>query len=550
MAVTIDPFEQVKLLFGVRWQVFRNNLRAKHKKIGLVWDVITYLVLGLILLGTSFGFAMMGYFSGKQQATMLVLIAFWVIFVVWQLVPVMVEGASPGLNFAEIVRYPLSFNLYFFLASSYGFIDIMAIACNVWMLAIWLGLLASAPSMAVAAIPSFLLFVLLNLFLNRWAFAFLERLLSTRKGRERMMVALFAFSFSMQIFGNVVAPRMGAWLQQNAKSLGWIIPYAKQIWPFFTWVLPPHIARHGLAGSLSERLSAWSILAIMIGFCVWRYRKKLWLTYSGEIYSEGDRVTGTTDRRLGWSLPVVSGKISAVVQKEILYIKGQPQMLYNMAIPIFLALVTVFRTPMQQQKIGLWNFSGSGSAGSHMFLAYFCVFIMSGFSYNMLGMDSIGYQRWLLAPVRMREVLMGKTLTAALLMCMDFTVISTIVVYVKGFDPWGTPAVIIAFFALMLYMLGLSNVLSVLWPKKVAEFSLKRRPVDQKSMGVAFIMQFLIVGFMFLVSFAGRFLDKPWLPLAVALFFLPLTAFLYYMSLNFAERRIERKSEELLLELT
>jgi len=550
MAVKISPFEQVRLLAGVRWQVFRNNLRAKHKKVGLIWDTLTYVVLGLIQLGTSFGFVMMGYFAGKQGKTTLLLITFWVIFAIWQLVPVMVEGSSPGLNFAEIVRYPISFNLYFFLASIYGFVDIIAIACNGWLLAIWLGLLTANSNMAFQAVPSFLLFLLLNLFLNRWAFAFLERVLSTRKGRERMLVFIFAFSFTMQIFGNVIAPRMGKWLQENKDSFGWLIPYVKQVLPFLSWIIPPHIAQHGIMGPLTERLSAWAILVVMILFCIWRYRKKLWLTYSGEIYSESNRASGTTDRRLGWKLPLVSGRISAIVQKELLYIKGQPQMIYNMAVPLFLGLVTIFRAPIQNQKVGFFNFSSTGSAGSHMFLTYFCVFIMSGFSYNMLGMDSTGYLRWLLAPVRMREVLIGKTLTAALLMCIDFVLISALVIYVKGFDSWGTPAVIVAFFALMLYMLGLSNVLSVVWPKKVAEFTLKRKPVDQKSVGVAFLMQFLIVGFMFLVSFIGRWTNRPWLPLAVAIFFLPLTAFLYYLSLNFAERRIERKSEELLLELT
>src|SRR5579872_2041493 len=341
--MAVNPLTQIQLLFRVRWLVFRNGLRSKMKKRGLVWDVVMYCVLALALMGTSTIFALTGYYSGTQHQTGPLLGVLWFIFVFWLVVPAAIEGASPGLNFTEVARYPLSFRLFFLLASSYGFLDLAAIAAMVWLTVCWVALLIARASMAIALLPTLALFVLLSLYMNRWTFAWLERVLSTRKGRERMLMALFAFSFLMQIFGNLMQ-KIGPWLQQNAKSLLWLMPYLKQAMPVLSWVLPPNLVLHGMTGGLEERLAAMAILAGMTLFCMWRYARKLALTFAGEIYSESNRSVKIVGRKLGWKLPGASIKVSAVVQKEITYILGQPQMLYNLSVPLLFTILTVFKT--------------------------------------------------------------------------------------------------------------------------------------------------------------------------------------------------------------
>jgi|GEM_PF-1930864 len=550
MALTIDPMQQLLQLLRVRWLVFRNGMRNKMKKTGLVWDILTYGIMAIAIIGTSVPFALAGYMAGKKSDFVVLQLMLWITFAVWQFIPVVMEGASPGLNFAEVARYPIPFKLYFLLASAYGLFDLAAIAGCVWLAVAWITILIFNPALALQFIPGLLLFVALNLYMNRWAFAWMERIVSTRKGRERMLVLFFSFSFLAQIFGNVIVPQIGGWIQANAKSLEWLIPTLKQIVPYLTWIFPPNLVVHGVRGPILSRLTALGIIALATCFCMWRYRRKLRLTYEGEIYSESNRSLVMTDRKPGWQLPFVSGKVSAVVQKEIIYVLGQPQMLYNMAVPLLLGALFVFKTKTATAvTVGLPSLF-SGGVSTHMSLAYFCVFVLSQFTYNMLGMDSTGFARWMLAPMRLRDVMFAKNIAAGILMFTDFIIISIFVYFVRGFDAWGTPAVVVAFFDILFIVLGFSNIFSVFWPKKVEQFTLKKRPIHERAIFAGLLIQAVIVGFILLSGAVAAWKHAPWLMVVFALCGLPFTGFFYFLSLNFAERRVAKKSEELILELT
>ena len=352
----------------------------------------------------------------------------------------------------------------------------------------------------------------------------------------------------MQIFGNVVMPQITEWIRKNAKDMDWLLPTFKKVLPYMTWIFPPNLVVHGARGPLSARLAALGIVALTTCFCMWRYRRKLRLTFAGEIYSESNRSVVKTGGKLGWQLPFVSVKVSAVVQKEITYVLGQPQMLYNMAVPLLLGALFVFKSNATNAT-GIPGMFKSPSS-THMSLAYFCVFVLSQFTYNMLGMDSTGFARWMMAPMRLRDVMFGKNIAAGLLMFTDFVVISIFIYFVRGFDAWGTPAVVVAFFDILFIVLGFSNIFSVFWPKKVEQFSLKKRPIHERAILAGLLIQAVIVGVIALTGWLSAWRHTPWLMVVIALCILPLTGFFYFLTLNFAERRVARKSEELILELT
>src|SRR6266481_2765692 len=163
MVVNIDPMQQLLQLLRVRWLVFRNGMRSKMKKTGLFWDILSYSIMGVAVLGTSVFFGFAGYQAGKKNELLVFQVALWIIFIVWQVIPVVMEGASPGLNFAEVARYPIPFKLYFLLASAYGLFDLAAIAGCVWLTVAWTAMLIVNPDLALQFIPALLLFVALNL---------------------------------------------------------------------------------------------------------------------------------------------------------------------------------------------------------------------------------------------------------------------------------------------------------------------------------------------------------------------------------------------------
>src|SRR3954451_17852199 len=103
--------DQFSVLALARWQAFRNSLRRKQKQYELIFTAMYWLGgLGLLLGGGALFFA--ATFFLLPKSTVVLGAAFWVLFLIWQLVPVVLEGQSPAVDFREIARYPITFKLY------------------------------------------------------------------------------------------------------------------------------------------------------------------------------------------------------------------------------------------------------------------------------------------------------------------------------------------------------------------------------------------------------------------------------------------------------
>src|SRR5258708_22746681 len=77
----------------------------------------------------------------------------WAIFLVWQFATMLIEGYSPGINFREIARYPVSFGGYFVLYCVYGLTDPAAAPVPLWLLCMSIAVLVQTPPRARGAAP-------------------------------------------------------------------------------------------------------------------------------------------------------------------------------------------------------------------------------------------------------------------------------------------------------------------------------------------------------------------------------------------------------------
>src|SRR5258708_24592929 len=69
----------------------------------------------------------------------------WAIFLVWQFATMLIEGYSPGINFREIARYPVSFGGYYVLHCVYRLTDPAAPARTLWLLCLGIAVLGPPP---------------------------------------------------------------------------------------------------------------------------------------------------------------------------------------------------------------------------------------------------------------------------------------------------------------------------------------------------------------------------------------------------------------------
>src|SRR3954471_23548656 len=199
MAMTqLSIGQQFAALSLARWQAFRNATSKGMNKISAVLRFIVYALAGLLILAIACGFFAATYFALKNNKDFILRIELGLIFLWWQVIPLSMEAHSPMLNFREIARYPVRFALYYMLSVFYGLLDPAALASVAFLTAMSIAMWMMGTLRAVRWSLAALLFIALNLLLNRMLFNALERTSQTRRGRDLITFISMGLLFAMQ----------------------------------------------------------------------------------------------------------------------------------------------------------------------------------------------------------------------------------------------------------------------------------------------------------------------------------------------------------------
>ena len=191
-------WEQVRLVATLRWRILRNSLRKKNNQWDLIGTIIAGIFAGLAVMGVSVGFGFGAYtlMSGGHEAW--IALPFWGIFLFWQLFPVFTAGFGAGFDFRNLLRFPLSLRAFYILGLAYGLADFAAIASICWLIATILGATMANAAILPAMLVISLLFVLMNITLERLIGSWLERILARRRSREIFFALFILFAVSVQ----------------------------------------------------------------------------------------------------------------------------------------------------------------------------------------------------------------------------------------------------------------------------------------------------------------------------------------------------------------
>ncbi|MGB7025947.1 MAG: hypothetical protein WBD72_01530, partial [Candidatus Acidiferrum sp.] len=183
-------WEQIRLVAALRWRILRNSLRKKNNQWDLLGMIVAGVSAGLVVLGVSvgFGFAAYAIISGRFEAWLA--LPFWGIFLFWQLFPVFSAGFGAGFEFRKLLRFPLSLRAFYIIGLAYGLADLAAIASVCWLVALTIGATIANSAVLPAMLVVCVLFVLMNITLERLIGSWLERILARRRSRE-IFFALF-----------------------------------------------------------------------------------------------------------------------------------------------------------------------------------------------------------------------------------------------------------------------------------------------------------------------------------------------------------------------
>ena len=534
-------FEQIWLVAQVRWRMLKNGMRRKNNLLDLIGMIWVGIVSGALVLGMCFAFFTAGYEFMAKGLTGWFALLYWGIFLWWQVFPMFVAGFGANFEFATLLRFPLSLRAFCLLGLGYGLSDYAAISSICWVLSMIAGAASARMNILPVLLVVSLLFVLLNVTLERLLGSWLEKFLAKRRTRE-LFLGLFVLSMVSLNFLNPALMKWG----HGAR------PRILQLIPYLSW-LPGSLAGNAIVGAAIANsrelvvgvtgLVAWvAVLSVLL----WRRFAAL---YSGEEIS--DTPAPVVLRKKEKKRPVaeelrglVAPQVAAVIVKEFRYLTRNGFAFLALVIP---PVMVVFFTMQFGPGSALKEHSLKPALFFPGIMAYLILILVSP-AYNSFAYEGKGIQTYFMAPVHFQDVLLGKNLFLVGLVVLELALALGLLTFRIGWP--GTPmflATVTAGAFAVSGQLTIANWSSLSFPKKMEIGKLKGQRNSGVAVWTAFGVQIVIGGICALILFAGQWTRNSWLP-PIAFIALTAAAIGGYVSSLGAMNRLAEAKKELLIE--
>jgi ABC-2 type transport system permease protein len=535
--------EQIRLIAGLRWQILRNGLRKKNNRLDLIGLIFAGVFSGIFVLGLCFAFYGGAYFFLSKGRPGWMALLFWGIFLFWQVVPVFVAGFGASFEFPTLLRFPLSLSAFYVIGLAYGLADFSAIASVCWLLSMTLGATVAKPGNLPAMALIVTLFVLFNVTLERWIGSWLAKLLSRRRTRE-IFLGLFVLSMISLNLINPLLQRYGA----EAR------PFVMRLLPYFV-VFPPSLAGRSIA-AISQLhpagflLASGGLLSYLIFFSALLWRRFA-AQYRGEELSETAEPARALVRTIAKAdegadgLGLLSPQVAAVVRKEFRYLTRNGFAYLTLLMPPLLVLV------FSSQFAGRHPTVSGKAVSAEMFfpgmMAYLILILMAP-AYNSFAYEGRGIQTYFTAPLRFREVFLGKNLMLVSILTLEIALSMAMLIWRVGLP--SVPRLVATIAAIIFTIVGqltVANWSSLSFPRKLEFGQMRGQRQSGMAVLVAFGSQILTGAISAVILLAGRWVGNPWLP-AEAFTFLAVAAVGGYAASLDALTQLAEKKKEVLIE--
>ena len=533
----IPAATQLLAIAWLRWRMFANGFRrqtSQGKIAGLVVSIILRIILwpifALWIIGPMVGSGFLAWMAVSSHHPQRLSVLFGGIALIWQLIAISGTGiAATAASFdaSSLLRFPLRFGRYLVLRVLLGLLTTSTIVGCFALFAAAIGITVADPSLAPAAFVVLAIYTAMNIFLSRMIAVWMERWLATRRAREifTALMALFFVSFQLLNFHHPTLHN------GRVPSTSWLTTFMHGTNHFLLW-LPPGFATNSifLAEHPLARFAQFSALLAWTGLFLAAFAIRLHKQFLGEYLSEGvarstPAAVVPSSRSLLQSLaPTVppensaralfSPTVTACLRKEWVYLRGNSNQLIQMITP--LVFVFIFARGMLARHP---SYLLSGSLG-------YALIGLLGTLYNVFGADAAGVQLYLLAPVRLRDVILAKNIASLALLLVE-TVLAWTIVMVLATVPIALSSQFSAAFWIIFIVfvnLTLGTLRSIQAPRKFVpgQTSQMRAPGASKTNGL--LVFAILLGSILLqvpATLLSDYLGKPWLGVWV---FAPLAA--------------------------
>ena len=533
--------EQIGLVAGLRWRILRNQLRRKNARLDLIGMIWAGIFASLLVVGLSFAFYWGAYsfLSGGHSAWMAWL--FWAIFIFWQVVHIFMAGFGATFEFRTLLRFPLNLGAFYLIALAYGFADFAAIASVSWLIAMTLGATAANPSVLPAMLLIVALFILMNVTLERLLASWLERLLARRRTRELLFGLFILLSVSLQF----IRPLVERYRHGAPSSVLRFLPYLSVFPPGFAGRAIAAGAGHHLAGVLQGAAGLF-VYALFFSVLLWQ---RFAAQYHGEELSESAapaRAAASTISRRPASpdvLELLSPQVAAIVRKDFRYLTRNSFVLVSLVMPPLLVLLFSYQFASKHPWI-------PGGVSPDLFfpgmMGYLMLMLMMP-AYNCFAYEGHGIQTYFTAPLRFRDVFLGKNLVHALVLIFEVLVALGVLAMRVGLpSPPALTAVLAALVFAVTGQFSIANWASLSFPRKMEFGSLRGQRNSGVAVWVGFGAQIILAAICSLILLVGRWTASPWLPTEAFAVLAAAALGGYFASLDPLTQLAEKKKETLI----
>ncbi len=539
---TLGIFLQIRLVAGLRWRILRNSLRKKNNRLDLIGLIFTGVFGGMVVLALSFAFYAGAYAFLSQGHLDWMALLFWAIFLFWQIFPIFVAGFGANFEFRTLLRFPLNRSAFYIIGLAYGFGDFSALASVCWLLSMTAGAAVAKPGVLPAMLLIIAMFMLLNVTLERLIGSWLERLLSRRRTRE-LFLGLFVLSM---VSLNFLTPL----LQKYGTSAR---PALFRLLPYFAW-LPPSLAGRAIDAVVQLQpvgflLNSATLLLYVVLFSALLWRR-LSAQYRGEELSETSAPARTAVRTIAGKddgvdrLSLLSSQVAAIVRKEFRYLTRNGFAYLSLLLPPILIMI------FSMNSAG-WHLTkgGRGVSADTFFpgmMAYLILILMAP-AYNCFAYEGRGIQTYFTAPLRFRDVFLGKNLMLLCVLSLEITLSLAMLAWRVGLP---SAHMLVATCAAIVFtvvgQLTIANWSSLNFPRKMEFGQMRGQRQSGMAVLVAFGSQILMGGISAVILFAGNWTGSPWLPAEAFAFLAAAAVGGYFASLDPLSHLAEKKKEVLI----
>jgi len=539
---SVSIFEQIRLIAGLRWRILRNSLRKKNNRLDLIGLIFTGVFGGIMVLGLCIAFYAGAYASLSQGRLEWMALLFWGIFLFWQIFPVLVAGFGANFEFRTLLRFPLSLRAFYIVGLAYGFADFSALASVCLLLAMTAGATVAKPGVLPAMLLIDAMFMLLNVTLERLIGSWLERLLARRRARE-LFLGLFVLSMISLNFINPLMQRYGA----SAR------PAFLRLLPYFAW-FPPSLAGRALAAITRLQPAGFLLSSSLLLLYLVLFSALLWrrfaAQYRGEELSETaaparSAVRPTAARDDGPDrLSLLSPPVAAIVRKEFRYLTRNGFALLALLMPPLVVLVFSMNSAEWRLARG-----GKGVSAEIFFpgmMAYLILILMAP-AYNSFAYEGRGIQTYFTAPLRFRDVFLGKNLMLVSVLSVEIALSVAMLAWRVGLP---SAHMLVATCAAVIFtivgQLTVANWSSMTFPRKMEFGQMRGQRQSGMAVLVAFASQILMGCISAVILFTGNWTGNLWLPAEAFALLAAAAVGGYFASLDALSVLAEKRKEVLI----